>query len=102
MIPVLATTLAHTAGPGFGFGLFFVLVPLFWLTLLVVLVVLFAVFGRRWRRERFQHPGWSAPTRSAEATVAERYAQGDIDEKEFRARLDVLRANGSPTHPAKA
>jgi len=90
--------LAHTAGPGFGLGLFFVLIPLFWLT---VLVVLGAVFGRRWRRERFQHAGWASPARSAEASLAERFAQGDIDEKEYRARLEVLRANSFPAHPAR-
>ena len=31
--------------------------------------------------------------RNAESTLAERFAQGDIDEKEYRARLEVLRAN---------
>jgi putative membrane protein len=33
------------------------------------------------------------PVHSAEATLAERFAQGDIDEKDYRARLEVLRAN---------
>ena len=31
--------------------------------------------------------------RSAEQTLAERFAKGDIDETEYRARLEVLRAN---------
>jgi len=39
--------------------------------------------------------------RSAEATLAERFAQGDIDEKEYRARLEVIRANAYPQPPAK-
>ena len=38
-------------------------------------------------------PRWAAPGRAAESTLAERFAQGDIDEKEYRARLEVLRAN---------
>ena len=32
-------------------------------------------------------------TKSAEATLAQRFAQGDIEEAEYRARLEVLRAN---------
>jgi DNA-binding NarL/FixJ family response regulator len=44
---------------------------------------------------RARHPGWpgQADARSAEKTLAERFAQGDIDEVEYRARLEVLRAN---------
>ena len=73
-------------GYGFGFGWWFPLIPLF------------AIFGRRWRRgmqEGYRHPGWpgQADARSAEQTLAERFAQGDIDEVEYRARLEVLRAN---------
>ena len=37
----------------------------------------------------------------AESTLAERFAQGDIDEKEFRARLEVLRANDVSQQPSK-
>lgn len=99
-LPALA---AHWGGPmGGGFGFLWLLVPLFWL---VVLVLIFAVFGRRWRRARWNgmgaygHGGWAAPSRAAETTLAERFAQGDIDEKEYRARLEVLRAN-YPQHPA--
>lgn len=91
---------------GGGFGWLFLLIPLFWI---VVVVALFAIFGRRWRR------GWDgqgpyaypngpygagqADARSAEKTLAERFAQGDIDEVEYRARLEVLRANrdGAPS-----
>jgi len=48
--------------------------------------------GATWATE------WATPTgaqasRAAETTLAERFAQGDIDEKEYRARLEVLRAN---------
>lgn len=98
-----ADTMAHWGGPwGGGPGFLFLLIPLFWI---IVFVVLFSIFGRRWRRARWNamggygHPGaWGAPSRSAEATLAERFAQGDIDEKEYRARLEVLRAN-NPQHP---
>ncbi|MET0955618.1 MAG: hypothetical protein ABWY68_06665 [Cryobacterium sp.] len=102
---VLTGLVAHPGwGPGGGgFGWLFLLIPLFWL---VVVVALFAIFGRRWRR------GWTGPgpypygqgqadARSAEKTLAERFAQGDIDEVEYRARLEVLRANRDDGQPAR-
>ena len=95
-------------GPGHGWGggliWLLVLIPLFGLGLFALL---FALLGRRWRRGMAgpgypSGPGfhggpshWQAggDTRSAEKTLAERFAQGDIDEVEYRARLEVLRAN---------
>jgi putative membrane protein len=98
-----ATAAAHWGGPwGGGMGLVWLLVPLFWV---MVFVVIFAIFGRRWRRARWNVAGryghlggWGAASKSAEVTLAERFAQGDIEEKEYRARLEVLRAN-SPQPP---
>ena len=92
---------AHSGGPGFGFGwIFFFLIPLFW----IGIVVLFASLARRrWARGGWgpsRHPYWAgAAARGAESTLAERFAQGDIDEKEYRARLEVLRANNAFTPP---
>jgi putative membrane protein len=95
----------HSGGPmgGPGFGLFFVLIPLFW----IVVIALFVGFGRRRMRRLWAanggHPGLGGghgfggyggfASRGAESTLAERFAQGDIDEVEYRARLEVLRAN---------
>ncbi|TQL46753.1 putative membrane protein [Homoserinimonas aerilata] len=81
--------MAHWAGGGFPW--FVVFVPLFWIA---VFVGLFVFAGRR-RREHFAHREWNATAgaRDAEKTLAERFAQGDIDETEYRARLEVLRAN---------
>ena len=99
---------AHPGGPGFGFGwIFFLLIPLFW----IGVIVLFASLARRrWSRGGWGagHPGfgpggygrWGSAARGAESTLAERFAQGDIDEKEYRARLEVLRANNTFTPPA--
>lgn len=79
----------------------FILIPLFW-------IGVFALFGglarRRWMRHGWGpghqwHHGWAGPGRGAEASLAERFAQGDIDEKEYRARLEVLRANNPFTPP---
>ena len=86
MSTALATGLVatHFVGP-FAWGPWFLLIPLFWIALFAIL---FAIFGRRWRRR-------SDPERQAEVTLAERYAKGDIDETEYRARLEVLRANAA-------
>ena len=89
---------AHYPGAwGPGFGWWFLLIPLFWI---LVIALIFAIFGRRWRRSAaengFGPRGRLNPTRQAEVTLAERYAQGDIDEVEYRARLEVLRANAAP------
>ena len=109
------TSLALAAAPhfahpvlGFGFGLFFLFGHV--LFVLLILGIIFAAVGRRrrWARAGFGggygpwgHMGhgmggyWAGAqaSRAAETTLAERFAQGDIDEKEYRARLEVLRAN---------
>lgn len=89
-----APVAAHYAGP-WGPGWWFLLIPLFWIA---VFAVLFAIFGRRWRRaaENGYGPhGRLSPARQAEATLAERFARGDIDETEYRARLEVIRTNAT-------
>lgn len=102
----LTTAVAHPwGGPGFGF-LFF-LIPLFWIALFAIL---FAIFGRRrramWAAGRGGYGpwghGWQAAQAvgSAESVLAQRYANGDIDEKEYRARLEVLRSV-NPVPPVK-
>ena len=97
MSATLATALVatHFAGPG-GFGWWFLLIPLFWILLFAAL---FAVFGRRWCRAAaeggYGPHGRLSPARQAEGTLAERFARGDIDEVEYRARLEVIRANAS-------
>lgn len=75
---------------GFGFWWLGLLIPLFWI---LVFVLIFGVFGRRWRRRAWENGYSRGPAHPAETLLAERFAQGDIDEKEYRARLEVLRAN---------
>jgi putative membrane protein len=85
MIPALAAVAPYAH---YGYFPFFFLIPLLWITLLVLL---FVFLGRRARRN---WGNWGAPHgRGAEATLAERFANGDIDEVEYRTRLEVLRAN---------
>lgn len=97
----LSTVAAHSGGAlAGGFGFLFLLIPLFWIGLFALI---FALVGRRWRRTAWAggYGPWShhSGSRSAEGSLAERFAQGDIDEKEYRARLEVLRAN-NPQGPA--
>lgn len=97
----IATTAAHVGGPvAAGFGWVFFLIPLFWIGVFILLGVLFSRRRREWAAGFPGGHPW-APSRSAEASLAERFAQGDIDEKEYRARLEVLRANAVPQRPAK-
>ncbi len=88
----LASAAAHVGPFVGGFGFLFVLIPLFWIALFAIL---FATVGRRWRRNAWAAREWNLPGRRAESTLAERFAQGDIDEVEYRARLEVLRANSA-------
>jgi putative membrane protein len=101
---------------GFPFLLpLFIIGHVFWFVIIVLLIV-FALTGRRRRMARWaamggQAGGWgrgpwghawgNSGAKSAESTLAERFAQGDIDEKEYRARLEVLRANNGPQQPAE-
>ncbi|GAA5196441.1 SHOCT domain-containing protein [Arthrobacter sp. KNU-44] len=84
----LPADVVHGPGDGFVFWPFFLLIPLFWF----LVIGCFIFFGRRmWRRNHY----WAA-TQGAESVLRERYARGEIDETEYRQRLEVLRA-----HPTK-
>ena len=101
----------HFVGPWVGgVGLFFLLIPLFWVTLFAIVISVarrrrslwFAQYGG------YFHPGFvggvgggngGGPSHAAESTLAERFARGDIDEKDYRARLEVLRVNAWPQAP---
>jgi putative membrane protein len=75
----------HWQGPG-GFGWLWLLIPLFWIT---VFVLLFVFVGRRFRRGGGPWQMHGSP----EQTLGDRYAKGEIDEQEYRTRLEVLRSN---------
>jgi putative membrane protein len=110
VISSVATSVALAAAethPVWGFGWWFLFIPLFWF---LVIGLLFAIFGRRrryWAHGYGYGPGpWGGPwgaagSAGAESVLSERYARGDIDEKEYRARLEVLRASNQPPVPPK-
>ena len=75
---------------------FFFLIPIFWVLIIGLVVTLIVTLNRRrWRNAG--GPPWAdarfGSTKNAEATLSERFAQGDIDEAEYRSRLEVLRSN---------
>jgi putative membrane protein len=81
------TTLAdHWDGP----GPWWPLIPLFWFGLFIAFFFIAARSGwwgrRRWYTEHAQADG----VRAGKARLAERFASGEIDEQEYRARLAVL------------
>ena len=80
-----------------GFIWFAPLVSLLLVAAIVVLIVLL-VRSRNRLAAVAQNVSASDAGRAAEATLGERFAQGDMDEVEYRARLEVLRAN-RPTPP---
>ncbi len=97
MLTTLATTavVAHAGPWAAGYGWAFFLVPILWI-LVIGLVVFFVSRRRRaWMAGGAEGygPPWVRAGGSAESTLAERFAKGDIDETEYRARLEVLRAN---------
>jgi putative membrane protein len=87
----LSGLVAHAGCAGWGPGPWLLVFPLFWLLLIGFLVFAFA------RRRAWGPPAWSGRPYAAPdpmSVLAERYARGDIDEAEYRRRLDVLR--GTP------
>lgn len=67
-----------------GFSPWFLLFPLFWI--LVIGLVIF-IARRTWRTNH----RWAA-RQGGEGVLRERYARGEIDETEYRQRLQVLRS----------
>ena len=116
MISTLAaTTVALAAAqsplaethPGWGFGWWFLFIPLFWILIIGLVIALVGGRRRRYWAQYGYGPGawgpWAASgAASAETVLSERYARGDIDEKEYRVRLEVLRAAGPRPTPPKA
>lgn len=100
MLSTIALAAAH-AHP-WGWGFWFVPV-IFWLLIIGLIITFVATRRRRWANGAGPWGGpyggphggpWASAqaARSAEAVLAERFARGDIEEVEYRARLEVLRS----------
>ncbi|GHE68920.1 hypothetical protein GCM10014715_23400 [Streptomyces spiralis] len=74
--------------PGWGWFAMSLGMLLFWVLLIVVVVLLFRALNRGTGQSRAQG-GTGRPV--PEQLLAERFARGEIDEDEYRRRLDVLR-----------
>jgi putative membrane protein len=80
-----AGVVAHGPWGDGGYWPLFLLFPLFW----ILVIGLFIFIGRRaWRRNH----RWAA-AQGGEGVLRERYARGEIDETEYRKRLEVLRSD---------
>lgn len=78
-----AVIAAHAPWFDGGFSPWFLLFPLFW----ILVIGLFIFIARRtWRTNH----RWAA-RQGGEGVLRERYARGEIDENEYRQRLQVLR-----------
>lgn len=73
---------------GWGYALMTISMVLFWALVIYGVVLLARYLGRSDR------PGTRRPT--PEDVLAERFARGEIDEPEYRQRLDSLRQNRGP------
>ena len=91
---MLTTLVSHPVGYGWGWGPgpWFLLVPLFWFGL----IALFFALGSRRRRRYWAEWDGRRDAGGARAVLAERYARGEIDETEYRARLEVLLRTDDP------
>lgn len=75
---------------GWGWALMAVGMVLFWGLIITGVVVLVRYLARS-----EQSGGRSADRPTAEQVLAERFARGEIDEEEYRRRLETVRGGGS-------
>jgi putative membrane protein len=80
---ITATSVAGGPWEGGGPPAFWPIFPIVWFLILITAAVVGFLVVRRNRAE--------APRRAGEARLAEKYAAGEIDAEEYRARLGVLR-----------
>lgn len=79
----------------FGYALMMVSMVLFWGLIILAVIALVRYLGRTSGSRGSARAGGSLP----EQVLAERFARGEIDEEEYRARLTVLRGGSSASGP---
>lgn len=77
---------------GWGFALMSVNMLVVWGLLIGGVVVLVRYLGRGERHASLSHSAQSNP----EGILAGRFASGEIDDEEYRRRLDILRVHVKP------
>lgn len=84
-------------------GPWFLLIPLFWIGVVVAIVAFAASRRRRWAAAGYGPGGpcgpWGYRGNGATSVLAERYARGEIDEAEYRSRLETLLATEHRPQP---
>jgi putative membrane protein len=81
---------------GWGYALMTVSMVFFWALVVAGIVALVHYLGRSGQPTRTPPTG-TRPT--PEQVLAERFARGEIDEDEYRKRLDILRSAGHHSAP---
>ena len=81
-----ALTSAADDGTWHGPGPWWPIFPILWLVVVLSAIALFGWFGRR----RWRQMGAESGRRAGEARLAERFASGEIDEREYEQRLATL------------
>jgi putative membrane protein len=76
---------------GWGFPLMMIGNVLFWVVIIIGLIALIRYLGRGDRTT-----SGTTLRRTPEELLAERFARGEIDEPEYRQRLDTLRQGPRP------
>jgi putative membrane protein len=80
-----------TGMSGWGYGLMTVSMLLFWGLVIAGIVILVRYVGSNTRQTSNTQPGQSSPER----ILAERFARGDIDNDEYRRRMDTIRGHAT-------
>jgi putative membrane protein len=75
---------------GWAFLFFAITRVLWWILIILVVLALLHYLTRGGRSTTFR-------TTAAEDVLGERFARGEIDEHEYRQRLDTLRSSSRPT-----
>lgn len=74
-----------------GYALMTISMVVFWTLVIVAVVALIRYLGRPSERPEHRRDNGTTP----EQLLAERFARGEIDEDEYRARLDVLHSRAA-------
>ena len=84
----------HMSGWGYGLGVLSMI--LFWGVLITAVIILVRYISRHRRPERPAQRPASPDAPVPEQVLADRFARGEIDADEYRARLEILHEHSRP------